>query len=85
MGLHALYQIANALTGNLARFVPAGTLPPGFNPHAAQSSPAALQHLPAAVRSGYIHTYPVSLQPVFLIAGERPGLPRHGVSVLWRR
>ena len=85
MGPHALYQIANALTGNLARFLPAGTLPPGFNPHAAQSSPAALQHLPAAVHASYVDAYAASLQPVFLIAGERPGLPRHGVSVLWRR
>jgi predicted MFS family arabinose efflux permease len=32
---------SNALTGNLARFLPAGTLPPGFNPQTAQSSPAA--------------------------------------------
>jgi EmrB/QacA subfamily drug resistance transporter len=59
---------SNELAGNLRRFLPAGTLPPGFNPQTAQSSPAALQHLPAAVHSGYVHAYAASLQPVFLIA-----------------
>ena len=40
---------SNELTGNLARFLPRGALPLGFDPQTAQSSPAALKHLPAAV------------------------------------
>jgi DNA-binding MarR family transcriptional regulator len=60
---------ANALTGNLARYLPAGTVPPGLNPTAAQANPQALHHLPPAIYQAFIHAYAVSLQPVFFIAG----------------
>jgi EmrB/QacA subfamily drug resistance transporter len=53
---------ANQLSSNLAH-----ALPPGVNPSATRSSPAALQHLPPAVHDAYIHAYAISLQPVFLV------------------
>jgi hypothetical protein len=65
----AIFSNSNELTGNLARFLPRGALSLGFDSQTAQFSPAALQHLPDAVRSGYIHAYAASLRPVFLIAG----------------
>jgi EmrB/QacA subfamily drug resistance transporter len=58
---------SNHLSSNLAHALPAGALPPGVNLSAAHSSPAALQHLPPAVRDALIHAYAMSLQPVFLV------------------
>jgi EmrB/QacA subfamily drug resistance transporter len=57
----------NELSGNLAHALPTGALPPGVNPSAARSSPAALEHLPPAVHEALIHAYAISLQPVFLV------------------
>jgi DNA-binding MarR family transcriptional regulator len=59
---------SNALASNLARYLPAGLLPPGFNPTSAEANPQALHNLPPAVYHDLVHAFALSLQPVFLIA-----------------
>jgi DNA-binding MarR family transcriptional regulator len=55
------------LRTNLGRFLPAGPLPPGFNPTSVTNG-SALQALPPAVVEGYLRSYLNSLQTVFLYA-----------------
>jgi EmrB/QacA subfamily drug resistance transporter len=57
---------ANVLVGNLASHLHGVSLPAGFS--AADVTPAALGHLPAAVHAGFIAGYAESIQTVFLIA-----------------
>jgi EmrB/QacA subfamily drug resistance transporter len=58
---------ANQLTGNLAHYLAGTPVPPGFNAKAG-ASPAALDRLPPAVHSGFVHAYAASLHTVFLSA-----------------
>jgi EmrB/QacA subfamily drug resistance transporter len=60
---------SNNLSANLAKYLPAGVLPPGFNPQAAEANPAALHQLPPAIYQDFVHAFALSLQPVFFIAG----------------
>jgi EmrB/QacA subfamily drug resistance transporter len=57
---------SNVLVGNLASHLHGLSLPAGFS--AADVTPAALSHLPAAVHSGFVAGYAESIQTVFLIA-----------------
>ena len=57
---------SNVLVGNLANHLHGVSLPAGFS--AADVTPAALSHLPAAVRTGFVAGYAESIQTVFLIA-----------------
>jgi EmrB/QacA subfamily drug resistance transporter len=57
---------SNVLVGNLASHLHGVSLPAGFS--AADVTPAALSHLPAAVHTGFINGYAESIQTVFLIA-----------------
>ncbi len=57
---------SNVLVGNLAGHLHGLSLPAGFS--AADVTPAALGHLPAAVHSGFVAGYAESIQTVFLIA-----------------
>jgi len=57
---------SNVLIGNLASHLHGLSLPAGFS--AADVTPAALSHLPAAVHAGFIGGYAESIQTVFLIA-----------------
>lgn len=59
---------ANELAYNLQHALPAGHLPPGFNPAAAEASPQLIHLLPPAIRTAFLHAYAISLQPVFLVA-----------------
>ncbi|HET9076475.1 MAG TPA: DHA2 family efflux MFS transporter permease subunit [Acidimicrobiales bacterium] len=58
---------ANQLTGNLHHYLAGLPLPAGFS-GTAGASPAALDRLPPAVHSGFIHAYASSLHTVFLWA-----------------
>jgi len=57
---------SNVLVGNLASRLHGLSLPAGFS--AADVTPAALGHLPALVRQGFVGGYAASIQTVFLIA-----------------
>ena len=57
---------ANVLVGNLANHLHGVSLPAGFS--AADVTPGALAHLPAAVHQGFVAGYAESIQTVFLIA-----------------
>jgi hypothetical protein len=57
---------SNVLVGNLASHLHGVGLPSGFS--AADVTPAALTHLPAAVHTGFVAGYAESIQTVFLIA-----------------
>jgi hypothetical protein len=57
---------SNVLVGNLANHLHGLSLPAGFS--AADVTPAALAHLPAAVHQGFVAGYAESIQTVFLIA-----------------
>jgi EmrB/QacA subfamily drug resistance transporter len=57
---------SNVLIGNLASHLHGLSLPAGFS--AADVTPAALSHLPALVRQGFVAGYAESIQTVFLIA-----------------
>jgi MFS family permease len=57
---------ANVLVGNLTNHLHGLSLPAGFG--AANATPAALAHLPAAVYQGFVAGYAESIQTVFLIA-----------------
>ena len=57
---------SNVLVGNLASHLHGLSLPAGFS--AADVTPAALSHLPAAVHQGFVSGYAESIQTVFLIA-----------------
>jgi hypothetical protein len=57
---------SNVLVGNLANHLHGVSLPAGFS--AADVTPAALAHLPAAVHQGFVAGYAESIQTVFLIA-----------------
>ena len=57
---------SNVLIGNLASHLHGVSLPAGFS--AADVTPAALSHLPAAVHAGFVQGYSESIQTVFLIA-----------------
>ena len=57
---------SNVLIGNLASHLHGVTLPHGFT--SADVTPAALSHLSAAVRDGFVSGYAESIQTVFLIA-----------------
>jgi EmrB/QacA subfamily drug resistance transporter len=57
---------SNVLVGNLASHLHGLSLPAGFS--AADVTPAALAHLPAAVHQGFVSGYAESIQTVFLIA-----------------
>ncbi len=57
---------SNVLVGNLASHLHGLSLPAGFS--AADVTPAALSHLPAAVHSGFVAGYAESIQTVFFIA-----------------
>lgn len=56
---------ANVLTAHLASL--ASSLPPGFNISSAENA-AAIQHLPVALRTEFVHVYAQSLSTVFLVA-----------------
>jgi EmrB/QacA subfamily drug resistance transporter len=55
------------LRDNLSRLLPAGPLPPGFNPTQVNGG-SALASLPADIRDGYLRSYLESLQTVFFIS-----------------
>jgi hypothetical protein len=57
---------SNILAGNLASHLHGISLPAGFS--AADVTPAALSHLPAAAYHGFINGYADSIQTVFLVA-----------------
>jgi hypothetical protein len=57
---------SNVLVGNLANHLHGVSLPAGFS--AADVTPGALAHLPAAVHQGFVAGYAESIQTVFLIA-----------------
>jgi EmrB/QacA subfamily drug resistance transporter len=57
---------SNRLATELAAALHGASLPPGFNPAAAQANPAVLQKLPAALRADVLHAYVVSFHAVFL-------------------
>jgi EmrB/QacA subfamily drug resistance transporter len=57
---------SNVLVSNLANHLHGVSLPAGFS--AADVTPAALAHLPAAVHHGFVSGYAESIQTVFLIA-----------------
>jgi EmrB/QacA subfamily drug resistance transporter len=57
---------ANVLAGNLTSHLHGLSLPAGFS--AADVTPAALSHLPAAVHAGFVSGYAESIQTVFLVA-----------------
>ena len=59
---------ANSLNTNLASVLASGSLPPGFDPRAAMSSPQLLQSLPLSVIGGYLHAFALSLHSVFIFA-----------------
>ncbi len=58
---------ANELIGDLARALHGVSLPAGISASGG-ASPAVLEHLPAAIRSGYISGYAQALHTVFLYA-----------------
>ena len=58
---------ANVLVGDLARALHGAALPSGISASTG-ASPAVLDHLPAAIRSGYITGYAEALHSVFLFA-----------------
>jgi len=58
---------ANVLVGDLARALHGASLPSGISA-ASGASPAVLDHLPAAIRAGYIDGYAQALHSVFLFA-----------------
>jgi EmrB/QacA subfamily drug resistance transporter len=57
---------ANVLVGKLSSHLHGLHLPAGFNP--SEVTPAALGHLTAAVRDGFVAGYAESIQTVFLVA-----------------
>ncbi|HTU76363.1 MAG TPA: MDR family MFS transporter [Trebonia sp.] len=57
---------SNILVGNLASHLHGLSLPKGFS--AADATPAALSHLPAAIHHGFVAGYAESIQTVFLVA-----------------
>jgi EmrB/QacA subfamily drug resistance transporter len=57
---------SNVLISNLSSHLHGLSLPAGFS--AADVTPAALSHLPAAVHAGFVGGYAESIQTVFLIA-----------------
>ncbi|HUN34159.1 MAG TPA: MDR family MFS transporter [Trebonia sp.] len=57
---------SNILIGNLATHLHGLSLPKGFS--AADATPAALSHLPAAIHHGFVAGYAESIQTVFLVA-----------------
>jgi hypothetical protein len=57
---------ANVLVGKLSSHLHGLQLPAGFNP--SEVTPAALSHLSAAVRDGFVAGYAESIQTVFLVA-----------------
>ncbi len=57
---------SNRLAAELSAALHGASLPPGFNPAAAQANPAVLQKLPAALRADVLHAYVVSFHAVFL-------------------
>ena len=57
---------SNVLVSNLSSHLHGLSLPAGFS--AADVTPAALAHLPAAVHQGFVSGYAESIQTVFLIA-----------------
>ncbi|MHB1496928.1 MAG: MDR family MFS transporter [Acidimicrobiales bacterium] len=57
---------SNLLVGNLRSHLHGLPLPAGFS--AADVTPAALAHLPAAIRTGFVGGYAASVQAVFLYA-----------------
>ena len=57
---------SNLLVGNLQSHLHGLSLPAGFS--AADVTPAALAHLPAAIRTGFVGGYAASVQAVFLYA-----------------
>src|SRR5262249_2159377 len=57
---------SNVLVGNLASHLHGLSLPAGFS--AADVTPAALSHLPAAVHTGFVAGYAESIPTVSLIA-----------------
>jgi EmrB/QacA subfamily drug resistance transporter len=58
---------ANVLGGDIARALHGVLLPSGISASSG-ASPAVLDHLPAVIRSGYIHGYAEALHTVFLFA-----------------
>jgi EmrB/QacA subfamily drug resistance transporter len=58
---------ANVLVGDLTRALHGVSLPSGISASAG-ASPAVLDHLPAAIRSGYVTGYAEALHSVFLFA-----------------
>ena len=58
---------SNVLVGDLARALHGASLPSGISASSG-ASPAVLDHLPAAIRSGYINGYAEALHSVFLFA-----------------
>jgi EmrB/QacA subfamily drug resistance transporter len=58
---------SSVLAGDLARALHGASLPQGISASSG-ASPAVLQHLPAAVRSGFIDGYAQALHTVFLYA-----------------
>jgi EmrB/QacA subfamily drug resistance transporter len=58
---------ANVLVGDLARALHGAALPHGISASAG-ASPAVLDHLPAAIRDGFISGYDQALHTVFLFA-----------------
>ena len=57
---------SNILISNLASHLHGLALPTGFS--AADATPAALSHLPAAIHHGFVAGYAESIQTVFLVA-----------------
>jgi len=57
---------SNVLVGNLASHLNGVALPKGFS--SADATPAALSHLPAIVRHGFVAGYAESIHTVFLVA-----------------
>src|SRR5580693_2745837 len=59
---------SNRLASALAAALRGVALPAGVNPAAADSKPALLARLPAAIRADILHAYTVSIDTVFLAA-----------------
>jgi EmrB/QacA subfamily drug resistance transporter len=57
---------SNLLVGNLRSHLHGLRLPPGFS--ASAVTPAAIAHIPAAVRAGFLEGYAATIQTVFLYA-----------------
>jgi EmrB/QacA subfamily drug resistance transporter len=62
----------NRLASELATALHGARLPAGVNPSAAESKPALLAQLPAAIRTDILHAYTVSIDTVFLAAVPWP-------------